>query len=74
MLAPALEQARNGSGYSTVTTEAIAGGIFELCLTYAVRDRIGQLSELTPTATYFALAPFIGREPAGQVATQTAAD
>ena len=69
MLAPSLEPSGDGSPYSNVTLEAIAGGIFELCLTYAVRDRVAQLSELVPTATYFALAPFIGRVPAGRVAS-----
>jgi AcrR family transcriptional regulator len=76
MLAPALEQARDrrgGAPYSAATLEAIAGGIFELCLTHAVRDRTGKLSELVPVATYFALAPFLERERAGRIAAQAPA-
>jgi AcrR family transcriptional regulator len=82
LLAVALEDRRGGQvggragwraggrvpSFTNVTLEAIAGGIFELCLTYAVRERIGRLTELTPIATYFTLAPFIGREQAGRIA------
>jgi AcrR family transcriptional regulator len=52
-----------------VTIEAIAGGLFELCLTYALQGQIERLSEILPRASYFALAPFIGSEQAWQVAT-----
>jgi AcrR family transcriptional regulator len=56
-----------------VALDALAGGIFELCLSYAVQGHIGELSELLPVATYFALAPFIGIEEAGRVATEPVA-
>lgn len=55
-----------------ITIEAIAGGLFDLCLQYALAGRIGELPELVPTATYIALAPFLGGELAAQVATQDA--
>jgi len=48
----------------------IAGGIFELCLSYALQGRIGELSELVPRMSYFALAPFIGADEAALVATE----
>jgi hypothetical protein len=53
-----------------VTTEAIAGGIFELCLTYTVQGHIGDLTELAPWVIYFALAPFVGTEAAGLIACE----
>jgi AcrR family transcriptional regulator len=61
------------SALLSVTLDAIAGGIFELCLSYAVQGHIGELSQLVPVATYFALAPFIGIEEAGRVATEPVA-
>jgi AcrR family transcriptional regulator len=70
MLLPGLQQAHTGSGQPAVTIEAITGGIFELCASYAQRGRIAELSELVPRATYFALAPFIGAEEAARVATE----
>jgi AcrR family transcriptional regulator len=70
MLLPGLGQAGNGSGPSAVTLEAITGGVFELCASYAQRGRIAELPELAPRATYFALAPFLGAEEAARVATE----
>jgi AcrR family transcriptional regulator len=69
MLIPGLEQVSGGIPPPPVTIEAISGGIFELCLHYALQRRIQQLPELTASATYFALAPFIGGEDAARVAT-----
>ena len=71
LLIPGAEQATGLVLPPTVTIEAIAGGLFELCLSYALQGQITKLSELLPRATYFALAPFIGPEQAGQVATET---
>ena len=67
MLVPGLEQT-NGLAPSAVTVEAIAGGLLELCLHYALTDRINELPELVPTATYIALAPFLGGEEAARIA------
>jgi hypothetical protein len=68
MLIPGAEEATDLVLPPAATIEAIVGGLFELCLTYALLGRIERLSELLPRATYFALAPFIGPEHAGQVA------
>jgi AcrR family transcriptional regulator len=68
MLVPGLEEAPGQSPRTAVTIEAIAGGIFELCLLYAFEGRIGQLPELVPSATYVALAPFLGAKRAAEVA------
>jgi hypothetical protein len=54
-----------------VTIEVIAGGIFDLCLHYAFQGRIGELPELVPSATYIALAPFVGSKEAARVAIAT---
>jgi AcrR family transcriptional regulator len=69
MLAPGLEQT-GGAAPPPVTIEAIAGGLFEVCLHYALAGRIGELPELTASATYIALAPFLGGEEAARVATE----
>lgn len=69
MLVPGLDEAHGKSPPPPVTIEAIAGGIFDLCLHYALQGRIGELPELTPSATYIALAPFIGAEQAARIAT-----
>lgn len=71
LLIPGAEQATVLALPPAVTIEAIAGGLFELCLSYALQGQIANLSELLPRATYFALAPFIGPEQAGQVATES---
>jgi AcrR family transcriptional regulator len=73
MLAPGTEAATNLMLSPVVTIEAIVGGLFELCLTYALLGRIEQLPELLPRATFFALAPFIGSEPAWRIAMDTTA-
>lgn len=69
MLVPGVAQATTLVLPPAVTIQAIAGGLFELCLTYVLLGRVERLPELLPRATYFALAPFIGPEPAGEVAT-----
>ncbi len=73
MLIPGAEEATNLALPAAVTIEAIAGGVFELCLTYALQGHTETLSELLPRATYFTLAPFIGPEQAGSIAAATLA-
>ena len=68
MLVPGLEHAR-GFRPPMVTVEAIAGGVFELCMQYALAGKIRDLPELVPSATYIALAPFLGGEEAAHIAT-----
>jgi AcrR family transcriptional regulator len=68
MLVPGVEEAPGQNAASPATIEAIAGGIFDLCLHYAVEGRIGELPALVPSATYIALAPFLGSEEAAWVA------
>jgi AcrR family transcriptional regulator len=72
LLAPGFEEVREGSDRPpNVAMEAIAGGIFELCLTYTVLGQVHRLTELAPWVTYFTLAPFVGPEKAGSVALDT---
>jgi AcrR family transcriptional regulator len=68
MLVPGLEETRQQSPPPAVTVEAIADGLFDLCLHYALQGRIRELPELTPSATYIALAPFLGGEEAARIA------
>jgi AcrR family transcriptional regulator len=70
LLAPGLDEAPGERPPTAVAMEAIAGGIFELCLSYTARGHISEISELVPWATYFALAPFVGAEKAASVATE----
>ncbi len=69
MLLPGLEHAPSESRPPEVVVEAIAGGLFELCLNYAQHRRLHELPALVPRATYFALTPFIGPDEAARVAT-----
>jgi AcrR family transcriptional regulator len=70
LLAPGFDEAPDASKPPAVTIEAIAGGIFELCLTYTVQGHVAELTELAPWVTYLALAPFVGTEVAGRVASE----
>jgi AcrR family transcriptional regulator len=70
LLAPGFEEAPGKDKPPAVAIEAIAGGIFELCLTYTVQGHVARLTELAPWVTYFALAPFVGTEVAGRVACE----
>jgi AcrR family transcriptional regulator len=67
LLVPGIEQTR-GFVPEAVTIEAIAGGLFDLCLHYALAGKIRELPELIPSATYIALAPFLGGEDAARIA------
>jgi AcrR family transcriptional regulator len=74
MLVPGLEQTSDAEQLPAVTIEAIAGGIFELCLTYTLQKRTQDLPEMVPRTTYFALTPFIGAMQAARIATETDPD
>jgi AcrR family transcriptional regulator len=68
MLLPGFEEASGTNPPPPVTIEAITGGLFELCLHYALQGRIRELPELTASATYIALAPFLGPTEASRIA------
>jgi AcrR family transcriptional regulator len=68
LLVPGVEALPGGARLPATTIEAITGGIFELCLQYCAEGRIAELPRLGPSATYFALAPFLGGEQAAQIA------
>ncbi len=70
LLTPGFEETASGETPPELTVEAIAGGIFELCLAYTAQGHTQQLTELTPYVVYLALAPFIGAEEAGRVASE----
>jgi AcrR family transcriptional regulator len=57
-----------------VSSDAIAGALFELLYHHAANERIAQLVELTPQCAYVALAPFIGAGQAAEFVTGKAAD
>ena len=69
LLAPGFTEAPREQRPPRVVTAAITGGIFELCLHHALQRRMRELPLMVPRATYFALAPFIGADAAGKVAT-----
>jgi AcrR family transcriptional regulator len=68
MLVPGKTEAPGQSARPPVTIEAIAGGVFELCLHHTLEQTIHHVPQLTVSATYVALAPFIGSEAAAKVA------
>jgi hypothetical protein len=70
LLAPGFHEGSTENRPPELTIEAIAGGIFELCLAYTAQGHARELTELGPWMTYFALAPFVGTEVAGRVATE----
>lgn len=74
MLVPGLEATSDAEQLPAVTIEAIAGGIFELCLTYTLQKRTQDLPEMVPRTTYFALTPFIGAMQAARIATEADPD
>jgi AcrR family transcriptional regulator len=69
MLHPGPGHTPGGLRIPEVTVQAIGGGLFELMLNHALQHRMHELPVMVPRATYFALAPFIGAEAAGEVAT-----
>jgi AcrR family transcriptional regulator len=72
MLQPDPAHTPDGARPLEVTVQAIAGGLFELMLHHALQHRMQELPVMVPRATFFALAPFIGAEAAGEVATGVA--
>ncbi len=72
MLQPDPAHTANGARPPEVTVQAIAGGLFELMLHHALQRRMQELPVMVPRATFFALAPFVGAEAAGEVATGVA--
>jgi AcrR family transcriptional regulator len=68
MLTAGFEEASHESRPPNIAREAIAGGLFELCLHHALQRRIHELPLMVPRATYFALAPFVGANEAGRIA------
>jgi AcrR family transcriptional regulator len=71
LLVPRLEDMPASRRPPDVVIEAIAGGIFELCVSYTMQGRTQELPQLITQATYFALAPFIGPGEAARVATDS---
>ncbi|MHB8242733.1 MAG: TetR/AcrR family transcriptional regulator [Solirubrobacteraceae bacterium] len=57
-----------GHTASPVASEAIVGGLFELCVSYTLQGRAQEIATLAGPATYIALAPVIGRKQAAQIA------
>jgi AcrR family transcriptional regulator len=74
MLVPGFEEIPESARPAAITVEAIVGGIYELCLHYAVHDRLSELPELEGEVTFIALAPFLGSEEAARVAATPLGD
>ncbi|HEV3070974.1 MAG TPA: TetR/AcrR family transcriptional regulator [Solirubrobacteraceae bacterium] len=72
LLAPGFDEVPKRRRPPQIAIDAIAGGLQEMFLHYAVQGRIEDLPELTADATYVALAPFIGAQAAAQVAVEPA--
>ena len=74
LLLPGMDDIPEDARPAAVTIEAIAGGIFELCLYHALQRRMRELPRQTATATYIALAPFLGGAHAARVASKAGAE
>jgi AcrR family transcriptional regulator len=72
LLSPGFGEAPRRLRPPPIVLDAIAGGLRELFLSYAVAARIRELPELIADATYVALTPFIGTQAAAQVALEPA--
>jgi AcrR family transcriptional regulator len=72
LLAPGFDEVPKRMRPPPIALDAIAGGLRELLLHYAIQGRTQDLPELTVDATYVALAPFIGAQAAAQVAIEPA--
>ncbi len=70
LLAPGFDEVPKRMRPAPIVVDAIAGGLREIFLHYAVQGRIQDLPELTVDATYLALAPFIGAHAAAEVAVE----
>jgi AcrR family transcriptional regulator len=70
LLLPGMDNIPEDARPPAVIIEAIAGGIFELCLHQALQRRIHELPGQAVAATYIALAPFLGAAQAARVATK----
>jgi AcrR family transcriptional regulator len=68
LLSPGYEELPKSKRPPSIALDAIAGGLQEVFLHYAAHGRLQELPELTPDATYIALAPFVGAEEAARVA------
>jgi AcrR family transcriptional regulator len=68
LLSPGYEELPKSKRPPSIAIDAIAGGLQEVFLHHAAHGRLHELPELTPDATYIALAPFVGAEEAARVA------
>jgi len=68
LLAPGFEEVPKSKRPPAIAIDAIAGGLHEIFLHYAAHGRLHELPEITPDATYIALAPFVGPQEAARVA------
>jgi AcrR family transcriptional regulator len=63
---------KSGVSVAPLTTEAITGGLCELCLTSLLHRRIEELPSLTVLATYVVLSPVLGAKAALRAANDPA--
>jgi AcrR family transcriptional regulator len=68
ILEPGLEQGGESAGWQELAVKAVRGGIAELCLTYAMQERLETICDAVTPTTYFALAPFLGAKEAARIA------
>jgi hypothetical protein len=52
----------------TIAPEAIVGGIWQVLHHYIANDRVADLPAVAPQVIYFALTPFLGPQPAAEIA------
>ena len=70
VLEPGFEETSEHRKPPAITIEAVGGGLSELMYNCVMRDRVQDMPSMTKHATYVALAPFVGPEEAGKVASE----
>ena len=70
VLEPGFEETSEHRKPPAITIEAIGGGLSELMYHCVMLDRVQDMPSVAKHATYVALAPFVGPEEAGKVASE----
>jgi AcrR family transcriptional regulator len=71
-LRPGYELAPAGVEVPQVAAEAVAGGVWQIMHHYIEQQRLDELCDAAPQLVYLTLSPFLGPEPAADVARRTA--
>jgi AcrR family transcriptional regulator len=69
---PGYDLAPSGAHVPTIAAEAVVGGCWQVLHHYIDNDRLAELPGAAPQLTFMLLVPFLGPEPAADVAAEVA--